>query len=138
MRFFDTNVLVYAASKQDPRKQKIAQELIAHALDVNNDGCITLQIIQEFTNVMLKKSLMPREQIENWYSYFYQLVGSEVTSDMIRNAIWIQYEYKVQYYDAIMIASAEKLGCHEIVTEDLNDGQIYRGMMAINPFKEER
>lgn len=24
----------------------------------------------------------------------------------------------------------------EIVTEDLNDGQLYRGMMAVNPFIE--
>ncbi len=32
-------------------------------------------------------------------------------------------------------AAAERLGCHEIITEDLNDGQMYRGMVAINPFK---
>jgi len=30
---------------------------------------------------------------------------------------------------------AQELGCTEIVTEDLNDGQIYRGMAVINPFK---
>ncbi len=35
-----------------------------------------------------------------------------------------------------MIAAANKLGCHEIITEDLNDGQTYCGMVAVNPFKE--
>ena len=34
-----------------------------------------------------------------------------------------------------MIVAAKKLGCHEIVTEDLNDGQAYCGMAAVNPFK---
>ena len=31
MRFFDTNVLVYAATDQDARKGEIARELLAHA-----------------------------------------------------------------------------------------------------------
>lgn len=135
MRFLDTNIFVYAATDQDPRKQQIARELIAHALDVNGDGCTSMQALQEFTCVMVRKCPEKRAEIEKWYPAIYQLVAGEVTSDMIRNAIWIQYEYKIQYYDALMIAAAEKFGCHEILTEDLNDGQIYRGMMAINPFK---
>jgi len=32
-------------------------------------------------------------------------------------------------------ATAEKLGCTEIVSEDLNDGQLYHGMAVVNPFK---
>ena len=35
-----------------------------------------------------------------------------------------------------MIAAANKLGCHEIITEDLNDVQTCCGMVAVNPFKE--
>ena len=117
MRFFDTNVLVYAASSQDERKRQIALGLLRHALEENHDGVISLQILQEFTNVMLKRSLATDEQIEGYYSYFYRLIGTEVTSDMLREAI--------------------KLGCHEIVTEDLNDGQIYCGMVVVNPFNPE-
>ena len=135
MRFLDTNVLVYAASSQDERKRQIAIRLLRHALEENHDGVISLQILQEFTNVMLKRSLATDEQIERYYSYFYRLVGTEVTSDMLREAIKIRREYGIQYHDAVMIAAAKKLGCHEIVTEDLNDGQIYCGMVAVNPFK---
>ena len=136
MRFLDTNVLVYAASSQDERKRQIAIRLLRHALEENHDGVISLQILQEFTNVMLKRSLATDEQIERYYSYFYRLVGTEVTSDMLREAIKIRREYGIQYHDAVMIAAAKKLGCHEIVTEDLNDGQIYCGMVAVNPFKQ--
>ena len=136
MRFLDTNVLVYAASSQDERKRQISIRLLRHALEENHDGVISLQILQEFTNVMLKRSLATDEQIERYYSYFYRLVGTEVTSDMLREAIKIRREYGIQYYDAVMIAAAKKLGCHEIVTEDLNDGQIYCGMVAVNPFKQ--
>lgn len=135
MRFFDTNVLVYAASRQDPRKREFALGLLRHALEVNHDGVISLQILQEFTNVMLKRSLATDEQIEGYYSYYYRLVRSEVTSEMLREAIHIRRQYGIQYHDAVMIAAAKKLGCHEIVTEDLNDGQVYCGMAVVNPFK---
>ena len=56
MRFFDTNVLVYAATDQDPRKNRIAAELISHAIQVNHDGCISTQVLQEFCNTMYKKT----------------------------------------------------------------------------------
>lgn len=135
MRFLDTNIFIYAATDQDSCKQAIARELIAHALDVNGDGCTSMQALQEFTCVMVRKCPEKRDEIEDWYPIICRMIAGEVTSDMVRNAIWIQYEYKIRYYDALMIAAAEKFGCHEILTEDLNDGQIYRGMMAINPFK---
>ena len=48
MRFFDTNVLVYAATSQDRKKTEIARELIGHALEVNHDGVISVQIMSEF------------------------------------------------------------------------------------------
>ncbi len=54
---------------------------------------------------------------------------------MLRDAIHIRREYGIQYHDAVMIAAAKKLGCHEIVTEELNDGQLYCGMAVVNPFK---
>ena len=134
MRFFDTNILVYAASCQDLSKRDIALDLIRHALEDGCNGAISMQILQEFTNVMLKRSLATDEQVEGYYSYFYRLVRTEVTSDMLRDAIHIRREYGIQYHDAVMVAAAKKLGCHEILTEDLNDGQLYCGMVAINPF----
>ena len=42
MRFFDTNVLVYAATSQDRKKTEIARELIGYALEVNHDGVISV------------------------------------------------------------------------------------------------
>lgn len=71
MRFFDTNIFVYAATDQDIRKQAISRELIAHALDVNGDGCTSMQALQEFTCVMVRKCPEKRNEIENWYPMLY-------------------------------------------------------------------
>ena len=135
MRFFDTNVLVYAAVRQDERKTATAQELIRHALEVNHDGVISVQVVTEFANVMLNRFKMPADAVDEWVSQFYPLLATEVTMDAVRNALRIKEEYGIQYYDALIIATAEKLGCTEIVSEDLNDGQLYHGMAVVNPFK---
>ena len=45
---------------------------------------------------MLKRSLATDEQIEGYYSYFYRLIGTEVTSDMLREADCI--EEVARYY----------------------------------------
>ena len=135
MRFFDTNVLVYAAVRQDERKSATAQELIRHALEVNHDGVISVQVVTEFTNVMLNRFKMSAKAVDEWVSQFYPLLATEVTMDAVRNAMCIKEEYGIQYYDALIIATADKLGCTEIVSEDLNDGQLYHGMAVVNPFK---
>ena len=135
MRFFDTNVLVYAAVRQDERKSATAQELIRHALEVNHDGVISVQVVTEFANVMINRFEMSAKAVDEWVSQFYPLLATEVTMDAVRNAMCIKEEYGIQYYDALIIATAEKLGCTEIVSEDLNDGQLYHGMAVVNPFK---
>ena len=135
MRFFDTNVLVYAAVRQDERKSATAQELIRHALEVNHDGVISVQVVTEFANVMLNRFKMSAKAVDEWVSQFYPLLATEVTMDAVRNAMCIKEEYGIHYYDALIIATAEKLGCTEIVSEDLNDGQLYHGMAVVNPFK---
>ena len=134
MRFFDTNILVYAVDGKDARKQKIALALLSHSKDVNHDGAISVQVLSEFANILLGKFSLSPERTETFVSLFYPLLRTEVTADMVRSAMFIKREYGIQFYDALIVAAAEKLGCHEIVSEDFNPGQIYRGMVAINPF----
>ena len=135
MRFFDTNILVYAATGQEPQKADIARELIQHALEVNHDGVISVQVMTEFVNVMKNRFNVSAAEIDEWVSQFYPLLVTEVTMDVVRNALYVKEEYGIQFYDALIVSAAEKIGCHEIVTEDLNPNQTYRGMAVVNPFK---
>ena len=136
MRFIDTNILVYAATDQDPRKRDIARELINHSIEVNHDGCISTQVLQEFCNTMFRKSLRTREEIDGMLDYFRELVATDVTIDLVRRAVAVKDEYGMQFYDALIVATAAKLGCLEIVSEDLNPGQTYCGVAVVNPFSQ--
>ena len=134
MRFFDTNILVYAATDDDPRKRDIARELIGHAIEVNHDGCISTQVLQEFCNTLYKKTKRTKAEIDGMLDYFRELLATDVTIDLVRRAMAVKEEYGLQFYDALIVATAAKLGCHEIVTEDLNPDQTYCGMAVVNPF----
>lgn len=135
MRFFDTNVLVYAQDDANPRKRAIAIELISHALEVNHDGAISTQVLQEFCNTMYKKTKRTKAEIDAMLDGFNDLWATDVTVDLVRRAMYVREEYGIQFYDALIVATAAKLGCTEIVSEDLSEGQVYCGMAVVNPFK---
>ncbi len=134
MKFIDTNIFVYFVDRRDLRKQSIARDLIASALD-NPQYSITLQVLNEFANVALLKLSMDEDEVREYISYFRSVSVQMPKSEWTDRALMIRKQYGIQFYDALMVAAAEASGCNEILTEDLNDGQIYCGVKAVNPFK---
>jgi len=41
----------------------------------------------------------------------------------------------MKFIDSLLLVAAQENGCDEILTEDLNDGQMYGSVKAVNPFK---
>jgi len=41
---------------------------------------------------------------------------------------------RISFWDSLIIVSAEKALCSELWTEDLNNGQVIRGVRIHNPF----
>ena len=109
MRFFDTNVLVYAQDDSNPEKRAIAIDLITHALEVNHDGCISTQVLQEFCNTLCKKTKRTKEEIDTMLDGFRELLATDVTIDLVRHALLVKEEYGIQYYDAIELTVAQVL-----------------------------
>ncbi len=56
--FFDTNLLVYADSADEPAKQRRAIELITEHRAAGT-AVISTQVLQEFVNVALRKLRLP-------------------------------------------------------------------------------
>ena len=133
--FLDTNIFLYAFLNQDVAKKMVAVKILATAIG-NGNGYVSLQVAKEFCSVMTKKSSKPISELAvalNLISRFNCTAGS---FEMVRRALEIKDQYGIQFYDALIVAAAEANGCDEILTEDLNDGQMYCGIKAVNPFKE--
>ena len=134
MRFLDTNILVYAALNQDPRKHRLAALLVKDALQMN-DGVLSVQVINEFTNILFKKTKRRADEIRKLIEIFSPLNRMDMTAILVNDAIGIKDRYGIQYYDALIIAAAKQCGCDTILSEDFNDGQVYDGILCRNPFK---
>ena len=135
MKFIDTNVFVYAADSKNPAKRAVARKLVTAA--VSSGGYrINVQVLNEFTSVAHRKLGLTNGEIKAYLELFRALPVLPVSADVTEKGLDVMTRYAIQFYDALLLVSASEIGCDEFITEDLNDGQIYCGMKAINPFKE--
>ena len=136
MVFLDTNVLVYAALEQDLRKQGIAAAILEHARE-EAVGVISLQVLREFANTLFRKSDYSPAQIRDIVSRFHNTYPCVSDSYEIQiRAIDIKAKYGLQFYDAIMLATAKAAGCDTVYSEDMGDAVVYDGITVKDPFKD--
>lgn len=129
--FLDTNIFIYAYSKTEPEKRKIALELLCL-----NKALISTQIINEFVWVMYRKFKVDRRKL--------QVVGNKllekfeivlINLETIRKALNIFVDYNFSFWDSLIIASALENDCSILYTEDMQHGQIIEERLKIvNPF----
>jgi predicted nucleic acid-binding protein len=128
--FFDTNVLIYAMAKNDPRAAK-AEELLA------SGGIISVQSLNEFASVARRKLGMPWKKIKESLDLICILCSDQVpiSLDTHQGALVIAEKYGYSIYDALIISAALGSGCKTLYSEDLQDGQIINRQLTIrNPF----
>jgi predicted nucleic acid-binding protein len=128
--FLDTNVLIYAAAKNDPRAAR-AEELLA-------SGSITgVQALNEFAAVARRKLGMSWNEIREFLELICVLCPEPVaiTCDTHKGALSIAERYGYSIYDALVISAALEAGCKTLFSEDLKDGQVINRQLTIrNPF----
>ena len=134
MTFIDTNVFVYYVDVRDQTK-RLAAKLIIEAAIKNPNYLISLQVLNEFANVALKKLAMDETDVQTYLEEFANIPISETHLSLSFKALEIRKRYGIQFYDSLLIAAAEENGCNEILSEDLTDGQVYCGVKVTNPFK---
>ena len=133
MTFLDTNILVYSIDTRDAAKQRLAREIVFKA-EESSEYILSAQVLNEFSNVALKKLLLTKEQVHAFVCEFEAIRAVPVLPEWTVRALEIMDCYEIQFFDALLLAAAEANECDEILTEDLNDGQIYCGIRAVNPF----
>jgi predicted nucleic acid-binding protein len=134
--FLDTNILVYAYDGHDPNKQKIAQSLVIEGLELDT-GILSVQVLGEFFSVVTRqiKRLMSPDEAREAIVLFSNLPIQEIDLTLVQRAIETHKIYGISYWDSLIVAAAERAQCKSILTEDLNDGQVYHGISVSNPFK---
>jgi predicted nucleic acid-binding protein len=134
-QFIDTNVLVYAHDVSAGAKHARAQNLLEE-LWVSHNGCLSIQVLQEFYVTVTRKVARPlpiAEAAQIITDLSVWKIHAPQAEDVL-GAIEIQQRYGIAFWDAMVVRSASRLGCQTLWSEDLNSSRAYEGVTVVNPF----
>jgi predicted nucleic acid-binding protein len=133
--FVDSNILVYAFDASAGSRHISAERLVERIWQ-KETGCLSLQVLEEFFVTVTRKTPQPLsidEAAQRVREFAVWRVFTPAVDDVL-NAITLQKEARLSFWDAMVVTAASELGCDVLWTEDLNDGQILRGVRVRNPF----
>ena len=133
--FVDTNVLIYAVDEKNLVKRDAACAWLAACWD-QRCGRVSTQVLNEFYVNVRKK--FPRQLAQGdaraeirRYQHWRPWVIDHAT---IETAWAIESRYSINYWDALMVAAAQHMGCTMLLTEDLQHDQKIDSVRILNPF----
>jgi len=134
--FVDTHVLVYARDLTEAGKQARAASWVA-ALWETARGRLSWQVLQEYYVTMTARLDHPRDP---------EMVREDILSlrawkplgvdfESMETAWTIQDRFGLSWWDALIVAAAQRSGSRWLLTEDLQAGQDILGVTVLDPFR---
>jgi predicted nucleic acid-binding protein len=131
--FVDTNVAVYVFDRGAGRKRELAVELLQFSSD---QLVVSTQVLSEFYWTVTRKLSRPLA-VEPAREATRQLAALRVVPvdrDLVLGAIETAGSQQLALWDAMIIEAAARGGCDRLWSEDLQHGQVIRGVRIENPF----
>lgn len=133
--FVDSSVLICAHDLDAGRKRKRALEYLNSLWELRT-GRISTQVLQEFYVNCTQKIPRPlsrsgaREVVRNYAAW----IRLPLTAETILRASEISEVWQLSFWDGMIVAAAEQNEATELITEDMNHGQVIAGVRIVNPF----
>jgi predicted nucleic acid-binding protein len=134
-RFFvDSNVLLYSLDATAPTKQAAAR-LWVDILWETGSGALSWQVLHEFYVNTVRKVRVPQKIARQLVDDFVQWRPPEVTTGLIHRAWHWCDKAQLSYWDALILAAAERTECAWLLSEDFQPGRSYGAVTVIHPFQ---
>lgn len=132
--FLDTNVILYAASRNpaDLAKKKIAIDLMAEV----RFG-LSAQVLSEFYAIATKKAdfAMSPDRALEWIEALEEFPCLPLDKGLVKTAAVAAARHRISYWNGAILAAACAMGAPVLYSEDLNHGQSYDGVEVRDPFR---
>jgi len=113
--FIDTNVLIYWVD--DSARADVVEQLLAQ------QAVISVQVLNEFANVLRKKRAMPLPDVEALCTTLIDTCDVlDLSVRTHQTALALMARYQLSVYDANIVAAAALSDCAVLYTEDMQDG----------------
>jgi predicted nucleic acid-binding protein len=135
----DTNIFAYVFDAQEHKKQKLAQELLAKCWRGEARYAVSVQNLAEFAVIVTEKVARPlpaatvREFIRTIVS-FDGWIKIAYSGETIVQALRIRSDYRIHFWDALIIATMQEHAIGSIYSEDRHLSLV-PSITVINPFE---
>jgi|SRR6478752_3595505 len=134
--FLDTNIVVYSFDQSSAAKSEVADHLLRQGL-LTRKGAISYQVVQEFFNVARRHSPGPMrlEEAEHFLSTVLgPLCIVHSSPALFHRSLQLVERFRLQWYDALIVAGALEAKCGILYSEDFQNGQKFDDLEIRNPF----
>ena len=131
----DTNILVYAYAEDSPKSPKAA-EMLGSCFAGKTKLALSLQNIGEFCDVALKKYKLDIATVQKITGQLLDYTGFikvSYTGALLQDALQLVSMHKLEFWDAVLVATMKENAIETIYTEDAAFGKV-EGIKAVNPF----
>lgn len=134
--FFDTNVLVYLFDSASPEKQGRARDVFSERAQ-RDEVVLSTQVLQEFYVTVTRKLAPPlsADEAERLVRDFAAFPVVSTDAPLVGAAIALSRRHQLSLWDAMIVVAARAGGATELLTEDLQHGQVLEGVRIVNPFR---
>ncbi len=132
--FLDSNVLIYTDDHDAPEKQAIALSLV-EAGQADRNTFVSTQTLEEYFSAATNKLKVPATTARRKVELFAQLQVVLISVDDVLAAIDLHRLHQISCWDALLVQTARRAGCTTLLTEDLQDGRRFDGLVVRNPFQ---
>ena len=134
--FVDANILIYSEDGADATKQQAALAWL-QVLWLKGIGRLSTQVLNEFYVIATRKlkPSMPAGDARAEVRRYELWQPWQIDHATVESAWAVESRYGLHYWDCLVVAAAQHLGCRYLLSEDMGHEQHYGGVQVINPFK---
>ena len=128
----DTNVLAYAEGLNGATMEKQAQDLLENMRP--GSAIIPVQVLGELFHLLVRKGgrspFQARSAILGWRNTF-PLIDTSATVLLAAADLATR---QFSFWDAVILSAAAEANCQLLLSEDMQNGFVWRGVTVVNPF----
>lgn len=132
--FVDSNVFLYIFDEASPTKRTQAEAWLGWLWE-NACGALSWQVVQEFYWNALRKYRASPDQTRTYVRLMSRWNPPDVTIGLIERAWHWTDQTQITFWDALIVAAAERTKCRFLLSEDFQTGREFGSVTIVNPFK---
>ena len=132
--FVDSNLVLYYVDPIDQEKRACSQDWFGH-LWMAGAGRLSWQVLHEFYWNAVRKMGLANADAREIVELLSHWRPVDTSIGLIREAWEWMDAAQLSYWDALILAAAQRRGARYLLSEDFQPGRIFGNLEVVNPFQ---